>query len=505
MFFNLGGLRDFCLAQRSWQSTGTEFNDRLRRSFAFAYQRLVGDVPKAVQPEQVHAIILAHTKGEDTIGTTTPRRYLQRTTDPWVLEFVDSTGTPYTPTPPVGAWVPTVDGTWDGIMHLEIEDTKDALHRRQSREWWVVVDTDILGVPILTHYYVSLDRPFPAGSQSELLDFRIHQPKFYLSDRVIGILPPIRIWDDTHQRMWPIAFGNAMANGFEDYRGETTGRPEMFMRDEQFQIQAPNRSPIPSIGDKVSWLGPENRGTFRFRYTRVWGRRPKEWQDSPGGTRDPTWESAPSPISATFTHSGNDAIVVTVPEIDWMQNFGDPADLRYSRTGYRTRIYVARDEIQVGAPGAHPTVEKAGIFYLLGEIEGHLTTYTWDGKVVPDYFRRLGHSTGYFGYRTYPYPDDDYTLDMQVINLPDILIDDQDTPRLQMDAQAALVEIFLHYLAREDGCDVKTSEVYLGHYNTLLPDLRKKYGNDGGVVLPTPFTGRRRGYDRGLASTFTTT
>jgi hypothetical protein len=489
MYHNLGALRDFCLSLRAWDNTGATFKERLRNAFQLAYTRIVGDVPKAFLPEQVHAILYEDVKGPDTSGVDTTtgaailRRWLRRTTDPWVLEFVDDAGNPYPNAVPGGAWVPNVDATWDGVMHLELQDTAGKLYRRQSREWWLENDKDY------AHYYVSLDRPWPAGSVTENLEFRIHQPKFYLPSRVMRILAPARIWDDSHTNMWPIAFSNAQTFQLSDYRGQSCSRPARFFRDEHFQIPAPNRAPTCSINNQDPWVGEENLGTFRFYYTRVWGKTPEEWQNSPGGTRDPVWESAPSPVSAAFTHTFPLAITITVPEIDWMQDFARVATLRYSHSGYRTRIYVARDEVQVGAPGLHPTVEKAGIPYLLVEIDGATTTYTWTGAVIPDYFRRLHHATGYYGYSVALHQDKEYVLDLQVVSLPDILMDDQDTPRLQPDAQPALVEILLHYMARMDGADERSADTYLKNYTGMVRNLRERYGNDGGIVHPIPFTG----------------
>lgn len=500
MHFNLGALRDFCLAQRAWASTGTDFNNRLRQAFSHAYARTVGDVPKAFQPEQYHVKLYKHVLGASTTGTNTTRRYLRRTTDDWVLEFVDSTGAPYPFPVTPGAWVPNVDGTWDGIMHLELEDPSGNLYRRQSREWWFEVDQK----DFLTRYYVSLDRPMDSNVGLAMnLDFRIVQPRFYLPAKLIKVIPPFRIWDPTRSNVWPIEFSNAMTFQLGDYRGTTTGRPGVFARDDHFQLQAPNRAPVITAAQS-NWAGPENKGTFRFYYTRVWGKTSNEWGDAPGGTRDPTWESAPSPVSSSYTQPGASAITITVPEIDWMQNFGDITTLRYSRTGYRTRIYVARDDVILGAPGTHPTVEKAGIPYLLAEIDGIATTYTWDGSVVPDYFRRMQHSTGYYGFMVAPHPYEDYTLDVQAVSLPDILLDDQDTPRLHPDAQSALVEIFLHYLARLDGQDEKSANNYLANYRELVRNLRERYGQDTGVIMPIPFTGQYQ-YGTYLASTFTTT
>lgn len=487
MFVNLGDLRTTVLDLRAWESTGTTLNERLRRIFASAYQQALLDVPRAFLPDDEHVALLADVTSSDTGSATTydgTRRYLQLTTDPWVMEFVDASGNAYANPPAATAWVPQTDGTWDGVMHLEITDLDGIVHRRQSREWWYAADQGAA----VRRYYVSLDRQWPTAA-SGTLDFRIHQPEFFIRSDVVKVIEPIKIFDESQQQLWGIEASQAEANNWDDYRARYTGRPEWFWRSRAFQIPAPNKAPTVAAADQGTlWLGPENRGAFRFLYTRVWGRRYEEWQNSPGGTRDPVWESAPSPISTAYTHTANEALVITVPEIDWMQNFGAAADLRYSRTGYRTRIYVARDDITVGAPGAHPQVEEAGIFYLLGEVDGITTTLTWAGVTVPDYFRRLNPSTGYYGYKVYPHQDAQYTLDLKVLRSPDLLYNDADAPFLRADAQPALVELMLYYACLADGADQVGAAFHLANYQRLLPALRARYGNPQAVVEPRPIS-----------------
>lgn len=504
MYANLGQVRDTILDLRSLESQGADYNTRLRRIFHLAYTRLVGDVPKAVFVDHEHIVVLADALGEKTDSPNYTRRYLRRTTDPWVLEFVDATGARYpSGGVPAGAWGPDFTGTWDGAMHLELFESSDSTtYRRQSREWWYVDDQ------VTTRVYVSLDRPFTDISAGVNIDFRIHQPEIFMPSNVIRIHWPAATYDSTRQNIFDLNETNARTFGMPDYKGQTTGRPSAAFRTRAFQIPAPNRAPVIDTMDGVNWLGPANRGTFRFLYTRVWGKRPAEWRDSPGGNRDPLWESAPSPASDAFQHAGgylNSAIRINVPEIDFMQDFGGIADLRYSRTGYRTRIYVARDAIVVGAPGSHPWVEHDGNFYLLAEIDGSLTNYVWFGSVNPDYFRRLAHSTGYQGWTLNPHQDDRYVLDFQVSRIPDILYDDQDTPMLREDALPTLVEIFLHYAALKDGNDQAGAAVHLAEYKNLIPSLRERYQNASGIVQPIPIAPFDLGYSEVLSDTMSIT
>lgn len=174
-----------------------------------------------------------------------------------------------------------------------------------------------------------------------------------------------------------------------------------------------------------------------------------------------------------------------------MTDFGTPGTLRFSRSGLRLRIYVARDSVVAGR--AYTTgfnrVETNGKFYLLAEVEPTTGTFTWDGSAIPDYNRQLMHSTGYYSYSTYPHQDARYELDFRVQRLPKALKNDQDTVPIQRDAVMAYLELSLYYMCLVDGVDQTGAQVHLGRYNELARHFRKRYANPGGVVEPTPLTG----------------
>ena len=481
---SLGALRARLFNFRAWDSTGTTLDNRIREAMNTALDRISGDVPEAVVPDDEHIVLLKDVIGDDA----DVQAKINTTSDTRVLEFTDPSGVPLTASSP---WVPLTDGTNDGVMHFEITDNNGQRHRYQSREFWVQKPGG--GAP--DRYLVSIDRPWDLGT-SLLMKFRMYQPEFFVRDDVTRVLEPARIYDETRQQVWAIDTGGAYRQDLVDFEGQDKGRPFRFWRGRHFQIPAPTTVPTTSIVSQGanSWAGPEWEGSFRFCYTYVWGKKEREWQFAPGGIRDPQWESAPSPVSAVVNQasaSAGSVIQITGTNIDAMTDFGTPGTLRFSRSGLRLRIYVARDSVVAGR--AYTTgfnrVETNGKFYLLAEVEPTTGTFTWDGSAIPDYNRQLMHSTGYYSYSTYPHQDARYELDFRVQRLPKALKNDQDTVPIQRDAVMAYLELSLYYMCLVDGVDQTGAQVHLGRYNELARHFRKRYANPGGVVEPTPLTG----------------
>ena len=494
MDVSLGALRERLLEMRAWDSSGSTFDKRVRAALNSALDRLSGDVPEALVPDEEHVVLLEETASADhnlAINYHTDNRVL-RITDTAGVNLGNSSANATAKT-----WYADKfksDGTWDGIMHLEVKDTAGTWHRRQSREWWV--DGEIV--------YVTIDRSWP--NTNTLMTFRIYQPEFFVRDDVMQVLEPGRIWDSNRQQVWAIDTAGAHRQGMPDFQGETKGRPFRFYRGRHFQLPPPRSSPVVKFtGQESSWQGPWQQGKFSFMYTYVWGKRDDEWQKSPMGINDPLWESAPSPLSNEVNHNSPGAagknIRIQMTNIDQMTNFGVSGTTRRKRSGYRLRIYVARTGIKAfgGTAGAYNNVERAGIYYLLTEIDPDDVSpdaaYTWDGSVIPDYHRPLNHSTGYFAYKPYPQHDARYELDFRVLRLPKKFKDDSDTAPIQRDAVSALLELAMYYLCLLDGVDQTGANSHLDRYDDLARRYRLRYANPGGAVEPVPLDGiatRRR-------------
>jgi len=359
---SLKAARDYIYNDRSWASTGKTLDGRVNTCILRALRDLSGEVPEALVPEDKHIHVRKSIVGSDAEINAK----IKSTSDIKVLQFVRS-----------GAWIPIVDRTWDGIMHLEVTDSEGRVRRRQCREWWLAG-----GV-----YYVSLDRPWFETDESTEYDFRIYQPEFFLPANAIEILTPMQLFDDSEQLVGQISSGTARREYLPDFRQRVQGRPTDFWRGRFFQLPTPTESPrvrslqatgptqLLPTGVNLPWAGPMPAGKFEFCYTYAWGRKEQEWGETQSLFADPEWESAPSPISEVFDHATEfdtvnplapavgaykaaRAISIEMSNLEEMLDFvgfvdGVPLDgsytnppssapLRYGRSGLRLRLYVRR-------------------------------------------------------------------------------------------------------------------------------------------------------------------
>jgi hypothetical protein len=537
---SLKAAREFLFNDRAWASTGKTLDGRVNSCLLRALRDMAGEAPEALIPEPFHTRVRTSINGAgETVNAT-----LLKTDDMKVLQFaIDTSST----------WVPTVDGTWDGIMHLEITDPDGRIRRRPTREWWV----DETTTP--DTYYVSIDKPwYDTGATA--LQFRIHQPEFFLPKNTIKVLDPLRLFDESEQQVGQISGGSARRSSIPDINQRVESQPNTFWRDRFFQMPTPSTAPtvlsvkqnanVPdnkgsSFGVYLPWLGPVQEGQFEFCYTYAWCRVEQEWGESVAHLSDPVWESAPSPISDVFDHKvemdrdtdgtlHGRAIVVQCSNIEEMLDFmGDPlgvrvdaatyppADvpLRYGRSGIKIRLYVRRKKVYDthGPISTSSTLiqrthrmnrtEPDGKFYLLTMLDPldreptlaamtvpdyRVSAFAWQGaptnvvvgqnNLLPDPSRQLRKSAGYYSYRLWPVPDQDYDLDISVLRQPTELVNDNDPVPIAEDGFAAFLELALAYMCRLDGVDAGGEAKHRKIYTQLIRRFKSLHGDNSGVV-----------------------
>ena len=397
----LKAAREYLFNDRAWASSGRTLDKRVNTCLTRALSDIAGEVPDALVPENYHVRVRRGYLGSASDVQAT----LLKTDDYKVLKVVID---------PSSSWVPKTDGTWDGQMHLDITDPDGRIRRRQSREWWYDSDDEA--------FYVSIDRPWYDTGVSTL-EFRVHQPEFFLPSDVTKVLTPLRLFDGSEQQVGQLSSGTARREGLPEYQQRTSGPPSDFWRGRMFQLDGPSLPPtVTSIHRKMDpkegaynnylpWLGPVQEGRFEVCYTYAWGRVEQEWGESTGAFADAVWESAPSPVSEPFDHLvENDvhpdgsvrgrAMVIQCSNLEEMLDFmGDPngvqadvtpyppstAPLRYGRSGVKIRVYIRRLATYpthgpvVTDSALSPSIiqvshrmnrtEADGKFYLLGEID----------------------------------------------------------------------------------------------------------------------------------------
>lgn len=461
--------RGKALSRLAWNAdidadTLLEMNDRLND----ALKKVAGDCPQAVVPDVESVLLLA-----DKTGTALERT-ASATTDKWVLTLG--------PTATGGAIV--VNGTWDGRFHIEVTDPTGGLHRRQCREFW---KETVIGGDGVERYYVSLDRPWRNTTDTEMV-FRLHQPEFFFRDDVMEVLDGA-IWGETRTRLVELPEDFMRHYQEQDFRGNANSRPQYLVRGRHFQMESPvTKIKVVQSGEQNPWVGPYPIGTWRFAYTYVWGRKDDEYL-APGGSFDPLWESAPSPLSDALTISNGAAgraELSGIPNIDFMQDFDPSAGLRKGRTGWRKRIYVWTDAVDI-AGAFVDEVEALSVGLFLAEVEGNVATYSWDGSVIPDYKRRLPESQGYYAHKMVPHQDAIYEIDFRVRRRPGKLATEYDAPPLHPDSEEALVVLAASMLSEMDK-QFEKAAYYRGLYeNTELPKLQRRWGSSAKMILAAPW------------------
>jgi hypothetical protein len=441
---SLAMLRKQLYAMRSWDSSGETQNTRILQALNVALDRMANDVPQALIPDEEHVVLYPDVVSTDS---SVLARVVTFSNDKRLLKFVDSAGVGVGDPRCATTWVPTVTGEWDGLMHIEITDSSGRVHRRQCIDWWTKEESATIDGVQTTYkaYIVTLDRPYNEiitpptgdiynntpnqGGGTAGLEFRIHQPEFFVSDDVVELLEPARIFDGSRQQVWKIDTAGAGRQDMRDFQGDSKGRPYRSWRGRHFQLPAPTEAPFVMEANSVKesdiydpgnpaasteplsgpykWETEEGlrRGKWAICYTYVLGRRDEEWQQSPlvtpggdteqdstygltwayhtdsapvaavnrfSGIHDPQFESAPSPVTM-FTQSeatgDPGAMVISATNIDSMLGFGDSDYDRYGRTGMRIRYYVAHIDANETGEGNFNNVETNYRFYLLCEVE----------------------------------------------------------------------------------------------------------------------------------------
>ncbi len=369
MDVSLSSLKSQLLSMRSWDSSGATQDNRIRKAINVALNRMSNDVPEALVPREEHVVLFP-----DVVSTSdsVSARVVTLDSDKRLLEFVDTSGTKIAASGSATSWRPTITGEWDSVMHIEITDASGRIHRRQCLEWFKDVVSS--NPDDIITYGVTLDRPYPDIITSSnqgvgALEFRIHQPEFFVADDVIEVMEPATIFDGTRQQVWKIDTAGASRQDMLDYKGSATGRPYRCWRGRHFQLPAPTEPPhvmeagytsgdferptddveaiqafidwlvdvyeastgMPigsTLEDAYAWADSKGlrRGEWGICYTYVMGRRDEEWQQSPlitpGGDVDQdsnygvTWayNKDSSPLTGENIYSGiHDPVFESAP------------------------------------------------------------------------------------------------------------------------------------------------------------------------------------------------
>lgn len=241
--------------------------------------------------------------------------------------------------------------------------------------------------------------------------------------------------------------------------------------------------------------------------------------------REPLWESSPSPVSDKITappptgqgqnwFAGN-AVQLTLPNIEYMQGFMEMGSQSFDtgagpftemflrenmlESGWHVRIYRRRisadfkdySSLKFVAPSGVGTQDGgasiAGLnkldlptaFFLLAEfrIDGkNGGIFIDNGRIIPDYHRRLRDIHGYQSVKLYPYPDERYEVDIRCVRRPPKLVDNEDAPLVHAEAVDLIIHRTLMFLYENMG-NPSMAQLAKGRYDENLFTLTKRYGD----------------------------
>lgn len=387
-------------------------------------------------------------------------------------------------------WVPAVDGTWDGRMWLRVMIGDDT-YLLQTREWFTFDNQGTI------EYYVSLVDPLPFSIPANGFDdLQVFQPYMWFpsdthyikhhgsDDR--GYLSSIKVLNPVTAKTRVPSYRHELA----------TGSIVQLWRSIKHIIKAPLEAPVVTDSESSTWSTTAYpKVEAEICYTYVWGRKTsKAHGEAPSSWVDPLWESGPSPVASfTMTAQTTAAQVLQATNIDAQLGFshttlnGLPWE---GKSGMRIRFYVRiKNLVSSSGDARYERIETSDRFMLLAEIEPtdkigtKWAAFEWDGTTIPDYERVLAYSPGYYGFSMYPLPDSDQALDFDIRQIPEQLTDDNMVVQLQLEGREAFIQFVLYSQHQADG-KIGESAASLNLYDRFAEQLRARYGNSGGTIMP---------------------
>ena len=393
--FPLSELRAAVLSSADWAPTqSTSFITELDRFIWQAARRLTTLVPSLLYSTErmwVHPEYRNNAVASDRLRVVTG--------DALVLERLTTSASRT-------AW--NFTGLW-GSWNLWVTDSSNVVHRYRAREFWQDLESGT--------ERVSLDKPF-FDTTATGMTWRLFQDPWAMPPDVVSIAD-VRV------------FNAGLGGGYQNLRGvterelddaqrassvRTGGDPYYWCKGPPWPLQPPRHTP--AVTNAGTWeAGGDDTGVWEYCRTLAWGIRDPDCVD-PHGNFDPTWESAPSPVSsqATSVAGAGGAITVSWPSPDYIAHYtGLPSSgsVRNGRSGLYTILYARRV-----SDTETPPVNELGGFYRLAVLSVAPGSYVHDGSAQLVYERPLIAQHVCRTFRIWPLPSRRTELDLRVVKAP---------------------------------------------------------------------------------------
>ncbi len=471
--YNLAGIRAAIFAQSDWAPSNSPVaEDRVDEFINRAYFRMAEEAPFLFFESEIRMAI-----DPDVEKKSSTDLLRVAGADAWTLEteLVGAVGG----NPNMTDW--NSDRLWDGRTIQLYDKDQDRWLKYTIREAWFDIFT--------LRYKLTLNRPWKNTTDTEI-DWFVETHEFNIPQDAIEVRS-MTLRRNTS--MYPLSIlgqdsaeWSSLSNSG---RVVSKGLPRWAFRRQHRSLRAPAFEPVSSTEQLWSNVGPEPTGKFEYRFTYVWGKQ-EIWFHNPGprtqsdtaaisSRYQPYLESPPSKKTAIVDNTEDigggtyRGIEITLPNIDFTLGFNDASTERHRRAGIKKRIY--RRRISEG-PGVTVGLEHPDDFFLLDEVDGHVTTYLDNGTVTPDYGVPLQPVHGYQTVRMWPTPDTNYTVEVRCVRRPKALTDEQDYPLIHEDAIDCLITKALAYLYESQG-NAAMAQYSLTAYQENLFALGKRYGD----------------------------
>ena len=346
--------------------------------------------------------------------------------------------------------------------------------------------------------------PWPNTTENSGLEWRIYTPDYPLPHDVIEP-QTIRIWapnkfseaplsvlDQTEAEDWHLV---------DSPQNNVTGAPRAAIRRKQeAPLPAPQEAPTIGAEDKTNWpntVNDELPGEFSYKITYAWGFRDAESTSPQLSIREPRWESPPSPASKIITTEVGDTVPnIHLPNLDFMQGFGNSTTPRYQRGGFYIRIWRRRHSFD-GSSAINPSRQRSEVsdaYFLVGTANGYDGEWP-DEATIADYLRRLTDIHSYQSVALYPRPDDRYEMTVRCIHRPPKLEDDSDAPLIYPEAVNIIIDRALAFVYEMQG-NLQAAGLAVQRYDRGLRLLAKRFASLRASDRPTRKLPARRTVSR---------
>tara|TARA_R100001594_G_scaffold11979_1_gene26847 strand:+ start:10544 stop:12079 length:1536 start_codon:yes stop_codon:yes gene_type:complete len=480
---NLQDLRAAIRVKTGYPERGDTGTKRLNNVLNQALRKLWGEIPEVLLREEYRIILEPQIK-------LTNVNLIHTNFSPWTVNdnrvfAILSSSSPIESTDMSDK---VLRGRW-----FEVYGSDNRWHQRRIQDVYQYTDQK----EGIEYDLIVVDMPFSSQFAKANMDARIYTYEYPYDAALQSIRQVIKNPEESSVEIPVSRFGPEMSRHRLAAGWQDSGEPDIYQRGDFFQLKAPRYTPGVKRAERTSLWGYDGStfkpsygpgGTFSYKVCHVWGRWPKErshlWR-----VREqqglPFYISSVSPASAQVTtKTGDPAIIVTTPDVDWMNGYSQDEALSphsYHHHGVEKWIFRARHENQaLNSSVLHSDISADGQYYLWKIVEGYHTSVTDNGSHDPvDVDFPLKDFVGHQHIRFNRRPTNKDNVLLSCLRRPDTMKHDADACRIPPECYNALIELSCSFLLGDRDGNLKRKSMYYDAYLLELEKLKRDYSFSG--------------------------